>query len=482
LDYHTFKYETGDGDRIWKKTYSGPGIGPDVANAIAVDNNGNVYATGSSFGIGSLADIATVKYDRNGNSQWGKRYNGPGNSTDQANAITVDNKGFVYVTGFSSNPGTSIVTNANADYTTIKYKDNGDVVWIKRYNGPGNFIDVANAIAVDPNGNVYVTGQSSANGASTDYTTIKYDANGNELWVARYNGPGNFTDNALALVVDASGNVYITGSSYGAGTASIDAATIKYNAAGMQQWVQRFTGGVGKDIGLDAAGNVYITGFSSGGTFTTIKYNNAGVQQWVAIPPGNGGLGATALALDPSGNVYVTGGSSSSFGIPGDYLTIKYNTAGVQQWEIRYNGPGNGEDVANDIRLDKDCNVYVTGSSVGNRTLTDYATIKYVQAPLITAREGTIPEQSTAVIEQGMAKLTVRAYPNAFTQYINLQWSGSDKPVAITITNAMGQLVEKRTGLAPSGSIRTGSNFGKGIYYAEIVQGTEKMLLKLIKN
>ncbi|MBO9201623.1 MULTISPECIES: SBBP repeat-containing protein [Niastella] len=482
LDYATFKYETGDGDRIWKKTYNGPGYGPDVANAIAVDNNGNVYATGSSFGVGSLADIATVKYDAAGNSQWGKRYNGPANLNDQANAITVDNKGFVYVTGFSQSPTATTV--ANPDYVTIKYKDNGDVVWIKRYNGPGNSTDIANDIFVDANGNIYVTGGSSANGASTDYTTIKYDANGNQLWVARYNGPLNFSDDANALAVDGSGNVYVTGESFGSGT-SIDYATVKYNAAGVQQWVQRYAGIGGdqaRDIALDAAANVYVTGFSSG-DYATIKYNTAGTQQWVAIHPGNNAFGATALALDPSGNVYVTGGSSTSPGNPEDYLTVKYNTGGVQQWEIRYNGPGNDQDIATDISLDAAGNVYITGRSTGNGTLFDYATIKYAQAPLVTMSSVTDAVPNNLAIEQReSAKLSVKAFPNAFTSYINLQWSGSDKPVTITITDDMGRLVEKRIGLASSGTLQTGNKFGKGVYFAEIIQGGEKIVLKLVKN
>nr|MBA3726504.1 hypothetical protein [Armatimonadota bacterium] len=86
----------------------------------------------------------------------------------------------------------------------------------------------AYALAVDAAGNVYVTGFSNgAGGFPNDYATIKYDSNGNQLWVARYNGPGNSSDGASALAVDAAGNVYVTGTSYGAGTGD-DYTTIKY--------------------------------------------------------------------------------------------------------------------------------------------------------------------------------------------------------------------------------------------------------------
>ena len=81
-----------------------------------------------------------------------------------------------------------------------------------------------------------------------------------------------------------------------------------------------------------------------------------------------------------------------------------------------------------------------------------------------------------------IAKLQARAYPNTFNQFINLQWSGSNKPVSITITDAMGRTVEKRTDLDPRGTIKTGFQFRTGIYYAVIVQGSDKVVLRLMKN
>nr|MBA3727320.1 SBBP repeat-containing protein [Armatimonadota bacterium] len=83
--------------------------------------------------------------------------------------------------------------------------------------------DVATKLAVDAAGNVYVTGYSVGVGSSADYATIRYDSNGNQLWVSRYNGSGNAPDVAKALAVDAAGNVYVTGYSGG------DYATIKYS-------------------------------------------------------------------------------------------------------------------------------------------------------------------------------------------------------------------------------------------------------------
>ncbi len=110
--------------------------------------------------------------------------------------------------------------------------------WVARYDGPVSGQDLAHAIAVDAQGNVYVTGHSWGSGTPSDYATVKYDTNGNEEWVARYDGPENASDEATALAVDGDGNVYVTGTSWGGrpprfpsdppGT-SDDYATVKYN-------------------------------------------------------------------------------------------------------------------------------------------------------------------------------------------------------------------------------------------------------------
>jgi hypothetical protein len=74
---------------------------------------------------------------------------------------------------------------------------------------------------VDGSGNVYVTGYSLGSGTNGDYATIKYDPDGNQVWVAHYNGPASGDDQACAIAVDGSENVYVTGYGLGSGTTMI---------------------------------------------------------------------------------------------------------------------------------------------------------------------------------------------------------------------------------------------------------------------
>ncbi len=373
----------------WVARYNGPGNNFDDAYAIAVDGFGNVYVTGGSTGSGTTSDYATIKYNSSGEEQWTARYNGIGNDYDCAYALAIDSMGNTYVTG------ESIFSGVDSDYVTIKYDSTGAEQWTARYKGPGNDTDYPSAIAVDGSGNVYITGGSKGSGIypyNFDYATIKYNSEGVELWSARYNGPEDSDDFAWSIAVDGSGNVYVTGESAGL-SSQYDYATIKYNSLGVEQWVMRYNGpgnsqDYAKEIVVDSQENVYIAGYSEGsGTsfdYATIKYDNAGVEQWVTRydGPGSGADWVYGMAIDSSDNIYVTGfsNSSSTYTDNLDYATVKYNSSGVEQWVARYDSPANDLDWAEAIAVDRLGNVYVTGWSYGPETYADYVTIKYNSA------------------------------------------------------------------------------------------------------
>src|SRR5438477_126943 len=88
-------------------------------------------------------------------------------------------------------------------------------LWVARYHGSvDGSNDAAVAMALDSAGNVYVTGRSQGAGTGIDYATVAYDPKGNQLWVARYNGTGNGDDTVSGIAVDSeTGHVYVTGQS-----------------------------------------------------------------------------------------------------------------------------------------------------------------------------------------------------------------------------------------------------------------------------
>ncbi len=417
-------------DTAWVRRYNGsPGNGTDYAVAIAVDGAGNVYVTGQSDAAGTVErDWATIKYNSAGDTLWVRRYNGPGNGFDIARAIAVDGAGNVYVTGYTFGSGTGY------DYATIKYNSAGDTLWVRRYNGPGNGYDFALALAVDGMGNVYVTGYGHGSGTGYDYATIKYNSAGDSLWVARYNGPGNGVDCANAIAVDGTGNVYVTGQSKGISTGDADYATIKYNSAGDSLWVARYNG------------------------------------------PGNDADCAYAIAVDGAGNVYVTG-NSTGIGTADDYATIKYNSAGNQQWVARYDGPGNGIDMANALAVDGTGNVYMTGWSTGSGTGADYTTIKYVQTPGV--------EENRQPLSAGRYSLT--AEPNPFTKHTTIRYTVPIAgKVSIKLYNATGRLIETLVNDNLNAGTYTlkienwKSKISKGVYFLKYESDTDKSVLKLI--
>jgi hypothetical protein len=311
---------------------------------------------------------------------WVARFNGFSGVTDWAFALAVDGSGNVYVTG-KSYGGSNIGGYYTYDYSyaTVKYDTAGNQTWAARYDGPEGDDDVAQAIAVDVSGNVYVTGKSyngkhitnpaeTPSGTSDEYAyaTVKCDSSGNRLWAARYDGPGQVDDIARAIAVDGSGNVYVTGSSGG------NYATIKYDSGGKQLWVAPYGNSTKSTDGavavaVDGSGNVYVTGTSQN-NIVTIKYNFKGEQLWAAPYEGE----AKAMALDSSGNVYVTGQTG------GKYATIKYDIAGNRLWVAGFSGPSRGNGGAVALALDGAGNVYVTGTAWSPRSyLNSYATIKY---------------------------------------------------------------------------------------------------------
>lgn len=364
----------------WTHRYTGPEASSDTPNDFIYDSNGNMFVTGQSLVGGGFFKFITVKFNSQGVRQWVAKYTGPAFSNTTGNAITLDNLGNVYVTGYIRTTG------SNYNMLTIKYNSEGILQWDNIYNGTGNFDDFGTGIVYDPAGYIYAGGYSFGSGTSYDFVVLKLDPSGNVVWNRRWNGASNKEDYLKRVLLSPDGGVVLAGTSNDV-TSLNDIATVKYNSNGDFQWAQRYNGPANgieqcNNAIMDNSGNIFVCGQSQGsGTgfdAVVVKYNPAGTQQWAGRFNGASNLEDVALALDDdaAGNIYVTGystGSSTYF----DILTVKYNSAGAQQWFRLVNGPLSFFDKANDIKVDTKNNITVAGQIIKTDGTSDCETIQY---------------------------------------------------------------------------------------------------------
>jgi uncharacterized delta-60 repeat protein len=324
-DYVTIKYDS-SGMEQWLARYNGPAFLSDEGHYVKVDHAGNVYITGNSLNNDGNYDIATVKYNPAGQFQWVKRYAGAVGGFDGVCGLELDKQGDIYVGGTSDSIG------ALYDFLLIKYDPDGQLKWTRRYNGPGNDGDMAQAMAIDKDDNLYLTGWSVGDGTEVDYAVLKYAPSGRLEWAARWDDPASSSEEADAVAVDGDGNVFITGFSPGAGTGN-DITTVKFNKSGEYQWFVTYDGGTGENddgwcIGLDVHGDIYVSGsVNNDDKMDIIKYNPEGIFQWKeSYRYGDFKHLPTDLIVDKTGNIFL-GGNSGDDEVS-YWNIVKYNQNG----------------------------------------------------------------------------------------------------------------------------------------------------------
>ncbi|MDZ8184151.1 MAG: SBBP repeat-containing protein [Nostoc sp. ChiSLP02] len=378
--------------------------GIDLSAAITVDNWGNVYTAGLTNGALQGANIGSfdnwiTKYNNDGQQLWVKQF---GTSKyDLVFEITTDKFGNLYVVGGTQGNLAGSLNSGTQDSWFAKYDSNGNQLWIRQLGA--DYLNAATDIAVDNNGNIYVSGLTVREDprptsniyrvfpAQDDIWVAQYDTNGNQKWYTEVASPINSValfDEAYGITLGKDGSVYVTGWTYGdySGQGAFnfyDPIILKLNATnGQLQNVDQFGSAnfdFSWDIDHDSQGNLYTVGWTRGDLGGTnagaedvwiAKSKPDGTQEWIRQfgTSGADGLFFGGVKIDAKDNIFMTGYTQGSLGGTNagsfDAWVASYDTAGNQKWIKQF---GTVElDYATGITVDNLGNLFVTGFTEGS--------------------------------------------------------------------------------------------------------------------
>lgn len=483
----------------WIKTFNGSANANDIASDCFIDNNGNTFVTGYTNGINTGEDITTLAYDYNGTKIWQNTWNYNGATTSEIPiSITGDPFGNIYVTGFTdpsySNPGDQAILKS-IDIVTIKYNSDGSRAWVQIFNGTGNGTDKPVKIFSDNFGNVYVGGYTYNSISNNDFLLIKYNSSGTIIWTQTFNYGGNTVTGELAtsMCTDNSGNMYLTGAESQIGDGNLDFLTLKYDVDGNLIWIALSdisSSDEPSSITTSSDGSVYLTGISYGvsshSDMTTIKYNSSGVQQWVQTFNGPANMNDYSYSICESDylnekKIYVCG-TSLNINSNYDYIMIRYNDDGSELWHLLWDGGANGQDGAWVATTNYRGDLIVSGTTMntsGNYDITAFGISAYVdnKSSISSFKSNNLISETFSLSQN---------FPNPFNPETNINYSlPSKSEVNITVYDIMGNVVSILVnGKQSEGSHSVkfdGSKFASGIYFYTLTAGeyreTKKMIL-----
>lgn len=395
-DAYLARYDP-DGTLAWVVTAGGTGY--DEGRDVVADKAGNLYVTGSfmrtaTFGDGPTAvtltsaasetgDVFLAKYDAaTGALRWVVQGGGPGN--DVGYGVSLDNAGNPILSGqFSATAtfaGRTLTAVGGTDVVVARYTAAGALQWAVRAGGTGN--EYGAAAAMDAQGNIHVVGPFTGSGfwgwgakltsvGGTDGWLATWGPNGVLVRAQRFGGPG--ADNALGVVVDASGEVYVAGSFSGTATigapgvaeelvsaGATDALLARFAGTGDLVWAER-AGGPGGDLAsvvtLDATAAPVVTGTfvgpagfgagadavvatSSGGTDVFVaRHDTGGSLSWLTTAGGSGGDVGLGVATAADGSVTAVGLSTSGITFPSGAGSVTLPATGIRDVYVARFGP-----------------------------------------------------------------------------------------------------------------------------------------------
>ncbi len=530
------------GKLIWS-TYFGGG-GEDRSLSIVSDKIGNIYFTGYTYSSSGIAtsgayqtslegyvDAFVAKFNSSGLRIWSSYFGGSGGD-NIAFGIALDTSKNVYITGrtaSSSNIATASSFQTSLVGTTdaflAKFDSSGTMHWATYYGDS----TIAQGIATDLSGNVYITGFTSASnliatngayqtlygGGSNDGFLAKFSSNGKRIWGTYFGGSSIERANGYpSIAADNNGSVYIfgtTGSTSGIATTGAYQTSLsgfrndflaKFNTNGSLNWSTYFGGNQYEDITgmvLDSFNNIYISGPTSSttgiATSNTIRGSSGSYENFLAKFDNHGNrLFASytiagyscGMGISSNNNVFICGytnGNSNpyiatsgayqtSFGTSSEGFLIGYNfdqpNAGVTAITSPTNPACPGYSPVKVILKD-DGNTNITSATIA------WAWDGAAQVPVTWT--GTLkPNDSTTVllgtvtlISNGgflNGKYPVKAWPTQVNGNTNAGGTGDTAYEAITVDSLPSPYAGSNASICPGSTTTIGSAATSGSTYS----------------
>ena len=306
----------------WNRTFGG--IYNDCGRSIVLDSFDNIFITGDteSFGAGG-SDMWVLKINSTGGTEW--NYTWGGVYDEIGRGIAIDSLNNAYVTGYTRSFGKGL-----SDMCLVKFNSSG-VVW--NYTWGGSDMDVGYSVTLDPLGNAYVVGDTESFGAGkTDMYLAKFNSTG-MLWNYTWGGIEN--DHGTEIIFTPSGELYVSGYSEILSplfNVEYDICLVKFNAEGAYQWNNTWKEGYWDysfGMVMDSSGNVYLSGYTNSDHYNDydmclLRFNSTGVIDWYCTWGGKNTEHSMGVVLGSNGTALVTGYTRSYGAGGGDICIVQF--------------------------------------------------------------------------------------------------------------------------------------------------------------
>lgn len=374
---------------LWMKTYNNPnGTGMDFCEKSVIDAQGNIYMTGSTRTANTSDDVMLLKYNSAGTFLWSKTYNYSYNGIEQPNDIAVDNNGNIYITG------TSTRAQGSYDCLLLKFDSNGNIIWVKRINKTNFSQRQAEGVSLVLRDGIYVGVNFNYDGDS-ECGIAKYSFNGDSLAYLSLGMLQNYTYGMQKMVQDNSMNIYAICSGDILPNEEEDFLVKKINTNGSltQVWSKIYTGTShlndrARDIAVGPDGNILVTGYTNvnnqGANVLLLKVGRDDgaflFQKTFNNAINNQNDYGERISFDNNSNIII-GGATNALNSPDNILLLKYSPAGTLIWSKEYSHTGNRYDWIRDMKTDNAGNIYLNAECFDqpNQT-TGILTAKFSQA------------------------------------------------------------------------------------------------------